>query len=66
MINPVFHVHMMNNKYFQVQTKQSRILCGVIDELVKKEGTAVTLDVKPLINNCAFDIICGKKQKNMI
>lgn len=60
LLTPAFHFKILNS-FVDVFNEQSRILCGIIEEICQSftEGKG-EMDVHPLITKCSLDIICGK------
>jgi cytochrome P450 len=61
LLTPAFHFSILNS-FVEVFNEQSRILCGIIDDICQSvPGGKNEMDVYPLIANCSLDIICGNK-----
>lgn len=57
MLTPSFHFNILE-AFLPAMNEQAIVLVNIIREKVKN-GADGTLDVAPLITNCALDIICG-------
>jgi hypothetical protein len=59
LLTPAFHFSILNS-FVDVFNEQSRILCGIIDDICQSfpDGKGL-IDVFPLITRCSLDIICG-------
>jgi cytochrome P450 family 4 len=61
LLTPAFHFSILNS-FVDVFNEQSRILCGIIDDICQSfaDGKG-QMDVFPLVTRCSLDIICGNK-----
>jgi hypothetical protein len=57
MLTPAFHFRILES-FVPIINKQQLIMMKIIDELQQKNNGVIN-DIKPLITNCALDIICG-------
>ena len=57
LLTPAFHFGILNS-FLRVFNKQSRVLCGILSDLVQNKQVP-SVDIHPLMARCALDIICG-------
>ena len=58
MLTPAFHFKILES-FVPIINKQQKIMMTIIDQM-SVNNNGVIDDIKPLITNCALDIICGK------
>jgi len=60
-LTPAFHFQILES-FFDVFNEQSRSLLAELTTIAATKKTE-TVDVYPILTQCALDIICGKQQQ---
>jgi cytochrome P450 len=58
LFTPAFHFKVLDN-FVQTFNEHSVVFCRKLQEICKKTQV---IDVYPLLNSCALDIVCGKQR----
>lgn len=65
MLTPAFHFRILES-FIPIIQKQQTIMMKIIETKVRESNDRTIDDIKPLITNCALDIICGNERDRLI